>query len=54
MFFQGCVQKCEFGMENTTTVLSRNANLAVKGLTQDTDEESSMTIHAKQGPIGAC
>ena len=32
MFFQGCVQKCKFGMESTTTVLSRNANLAVKWL----------------------
>ena len=32
MFFQGCVQKCEFGMESTTTVVSRNADLAVKGL----------------------
>ena len=26
------MQKCEFRMESTTTVLSRNANLAVKGL----------------------
>ena len=33
MSFQGCVQKCEFGMESTTTVLSRNVKLAVKGLT---------------------
>ena len=33
MLFQGCVQKCEFGMETTTTVLSKNVNLAVKGLT---------------------
>ena len=31
-FFQGCVQKCEFGMESTTTVLNRNVYLAVKGL----------------------
>ena len=32
MFFQGCAQKCEFGMESTNTVLRRNANLVVKGL----------------------
>ena len=32
MCLQGCVQKCKFGMKSTTTVLSRKANLAVKGL----------------------
>ena len=32
MLFQGCVQKCKFCMESTTTVLIRNANLVVKGL----------------------
>ena len=44
MRFQGCAQKCEFGMESTTAALSRDADLAVERVKNSRMDEDSLLL----------